>query len=274
MTKMINLIIWSKDRACQLHLLLESINKHCPFFDPHILYTYSNEEYGEGYRQLIENPPYDRGVFLSEDNFVEDTMNFVDNPAYEHVCFSTDDTVIYRKSLIDFDTLKCLFLPKLDNQVFTFRMGLNTIVQDCHRQTLQQPLHNPTKTNPCVMWNIKKYHPLSNYGYPLALDMHVFTKNYATNLVKKCMPWNNTNSLESNMQKYRNDIDFMTSFEKSIAINIPANNMSTVTRHGEQYGYSNKYLNDCYLSGQRISLDEIERENIVGCHQEVRFNLV
>ena len=51
---MISALVPSKDRACQLRLLLESIKQNADdiFTKIHILYTASNDEYEAGYIKL------------------------------------------------------------------------------------------------------------------------------------------------------------------------------------------------------------------------------
>jgi hypothetical protein len=63
----------------------------------------------------------------------------------------------------------------------------------------------------------------------------------------------------------------MRSFKHSIAVNIPVNGMSGVTRHGEAHPYTLEELNNKYLAEQVIDLDFIMQNQIFGCHQEVPF---
>ncbi len=60
----------SKDRVCQLDLLLRSMQENLPNinFNITILYTYSNEDYKNGYFKLMESDEYSvlsRKGFLS-----------------------------------------------------------------------------------------------------------------------------------------------------------------------------------------------------------------
>jgi hypothetical protein len=51
----INSIIFSKDRASQLHLLINSLYKNAPgIFNLNVLYTFSNEDFEKGYEKLKE----------------------------------------------------------------------------------------------------------------------------------------------------------------------------------------------------------------------------
>ena len=54
---MLNIIIFSKDRACQLELLLRSMKLYFAEFSQHkinILYTYSNDSFKKGYEKLFK----------------------------------------------------------------------------------------------------------------------------------------------------------------------------------------------------------------------------
>lgn len=273
---MINLIIWSKDRACQLHLLLESLTYHAPcLFNINIIYKASNEAYKAGYDKVKKKFKYhiflDRKVNWIEetDGICNPTRQLINDQLENHTCFSTDDMVFYKKveGLVEFA------LPKYYTEVFSFRLGENTIVQDCHTGELQPPLNNCYRSQNFVFWNCNKYHPFSNYGYPLALDTHVFKKEFAKYLVN-AVEWKTSNELESKWQspEIRSNAIYMSSFFQSVAVNIPMNNHSKITRFGEQFYYSTEKLNELYLNGECIDLYSIHNTNIIGCHQEIELN--
>ena len=68
------LIIFSKNRASQLHLLLESLEKNSNLlFDSiKVIYIHTNEEYGKGYQKLIN--VFNSVNFILENNFSVDTL--------------------------------------------------------------------------------------------------------------------------------------------------------------------------------------------------------
>jgi hypothetical protein len=255
----LNLIVWSKDRACQLDLLLRSIKKNANLFSVSVLYTYS-PHHEPSYKNLIEE--YTDVNFVQEKDFRADTISLIES-SQDYVCFSTDDMVFYRP-------VPCEHLKPSHNSVFSFRLGLNTIKQDIHNNTYQPALNNFSSINSNLIgWQTRFYHPLNNYGYPLALDTHIFPISSFLPIVKSCK-WNNSNTLEGSIQKYSHLYEYIYSFNQSVSVNIPTNNMSGVTKSGEFFKYSSDYLLDMYLKGKRISLDFSE-ENIIGCHQEVEF---
>lgn len=262
---MTNLIIWSKDRACQLHLLLESIQKFSSrtFSNVFIIYTYSNNEFKKGYDVLKARFP--NFEFKFETSFKDDTITFLNRPA-DNIAFSTDDTVIFKSVTQDGIKLK-------PNEVFSLRLGLNTLIQDCYKGSVQPPLNRYSANGDEIAWNPLDYHPEHNYGYPGALDLHLFNREKICELVKT-FQFNNTNGLETGFCGARHHFSSITSLRESVAVNIPCNNMSSITVSGKFHPYSVEDLNAQYLSGYVISLHNISQNKFVGCHQEVPFRMV
>jgi hypothetical protein len=260
----IDLIVWSRDRACQLDLLLRSIKENADLFKVSVLYL-SSDSHKESYEKLISE--HTDINFVLEKNFRTDTISLVES-CNSHVCFSTDDMVFYRKSPYNIKMFES-FLPSY-NSVFSFRLGLNTTKQDIHKDTYQPALSNYSIINDNIIgWQTRYYHPLSNYGYPIALDTHIFPISSFLPIMKNCN-WINSNTLEGSMQLSAYRYEFMFSFKESLSVNVPVNNMSNFTISGQKYNYSTEYLRDMYMSGKKISLD-FSSEQIIGCHQELGF---
>ena len=74
---MITGIAFSKDRAMQLRLLLESLQKNfIDLGDTHVLYSYSNDRFKNGYEKLKSEFP--RVVFHTQsDDFYSDILDIV-----------------------------------------------------------------------------------------------------------------------------------------------------------------------------------------------------
>ena len=89
----INIIVFSKDRACQLELFLRSMKFYFKEFDQHIinvLYTYSNDKFKSGYDKLftIHND--------SNINYIKETQNFKN-----HILFLLDQDKAYTIFFVD-----------------------------------------------------------------------------------------------------------------------------------------------------------------------------
>ena len=119
---MINVLIFSKNRAMQLDLLLRSIDQY--FFivprDVHVLVKATTEDYDEGYGILRKRY---RDVVIHrqwpDTPFKDQVMDIVDSFNYDYtVCFLDDDVVINRV-----DVLPTLAFMDLDVNALSLRMS-------------------------------------------------------------------------------------------------------------------------------------------------------
>ena len=265
---MISLLIWSKDRACQLDLLLRSLPPNL-FFNVCTLYKATSKEYQSGYDKLMDlYPEYffineeKTGGFESQTRFSIQTLADVNG----YICLSTDDTVFYKSPTMTAQEIESVFEP--DVVTFSFRYGFNTILQNCHTGERQPALNIYEEKRSYIRWNFDDYHPLSNYGYPFGLDMHVYDADMLSQLVNT-FEFKNTNQLETNLFHLRNVVPRIICSEKqSSAVNVPCNCMSGVTIAGQEYPFSIESLNKLFLEGNRISLNSFANKSVVGCHQE------
>lgn len=250
---MIDLIIFSKDRAAQLESLLYSKTVFAPsIFDCHILCHYEDKTslniVKNEYKATFEDQT---GPFLGHLNHLVNSTNS------DYVCFAADDNVI-------FDTI-----PSIDmrnTQCFSLRLGFNTVVQDHFKKTKQPLLNSFVDEDQTISWNKFNYHPLTNYGYFWALDCHIYSKD----LFMKLFPHlrcDTPNQLESSMVHNQSKVytSIMRSFKHSKTVNVPLNNFSGITQS------LNQNIDDMcqrFISGERMRFD-IDPKDIVGCHQNI-----
>jgi hypothetical protein len=252
-----NLIIWSKDRAAQLDLLIRTIDSqpYQPFEIIDVVYKSTTKEFDDGYKILRKIYPH--VFFWSEkwDSFEHHTKSLVDG---DSVFFSTDDTILYSNLPSK--------LPYINyGECFSLRLGTNTIVQNCHTGELQEPLNKFVDNGMFIAWNPHLYQATSNYGYCFGLDMCGYNATQIRNIFKQ-INFKTTNELESRLFNYRSGITVMNSFRKSVAVNIPFNNISGVTACMSNTP-SLSQLNTDFLDGKRLQYDISVK--VQGCHQEI-----
>jgi hypothetical protein len=260
---MISILCWSKDRACQLNALLRSLRTYIPS-SVVVLYTYSNDAFKAGYDLVRSEHPF--VTFIKENDFYEDTIYSIEGMKSDNICLTTDDTFIFN-SVDDLSFIK----KNLNNQsVFSFRLGYNTVIQDHITQTYQGPLIPDKIEKNYLFWNPSKYVNYCNYGYPHALDMHLYSTSYLLPILKE-IRFKTTNELEGILQKYNNRIKTLFSPKESVAVNIPLNNISGLTGVN-QYRMSMEEMNTEFLKGKRLfyQLGNV----IVGCHQDIEFRML
>jgi hypothetical protein len=263
---MINNIIFSKDRACQLRLLLESIKKNADnIFNVNIIYKASNEEFNKGYEQLKAEELLPNINWVKQSlNFKKDVISILDSN-YEYSCFATDDDIIYRKV----DEGKIIKAFKEDKDIFCFSLRLGKNVTVCYSMNSKNKIVPFEDEEEVIKWEWKKHY--YDAGYSLSVDYHVFTTKDINKLVNK-ITFENPNTLEANLQIFSNfPKQIMAAFEQSVVVNTPINIVNEVynNRQGEQFAVSVEEFNKRYLDGEVIDLEKIDFSNIIGCHQEL-----
>lgn len=253
---MINIIIFSRDRASQLELLLSSMDEHWSEAFEHnikILYTYSNENFKKGYDILIEE--YDDVNFIKENNFKEDLLNLIENKKY--TIFFVDDIIFKEDFSLDCEEFK-IFEEQKDILCLSLRLHPNLIY--CYAAGI--PMRKPIFKNNIWEWKGKD----GDYGYPMSVDANV----YRTSEIKEkleILNYKNPNSLEAILAANPINLPKMICFNNSKILNNPCNKVQTnnPNRHGS---VSAEYINEKFLNGFRIKNSANGIKNI-SCHQEI-----
>lgn len=279
MSDKIQLIIWSRDRACQVETLLHSIETFAPdIFETHLIYSCSGKDFYAAYDKLAEERD-DHYIHLKVDGRGKSKLlELMEGWNNKQVALATDDTVLY----IPIPAPPVQFMEDCD--IFSLRLGKNTIVQNYATGEYQPILQSydvefygpyafgDLDKNPSAVvyaWNFLNYHPHCNYGYPFGLDMHVYNKSMLLPIVERCS-FDKPNELETELFKFRSHINpRMKCFDQSCAVNVPITNMSTITT---SEGVSLEMLNGQYLAGKKLRY-KFDKP-IIGCHQILAYEFV
>tara|TARA_Y100000310_G_scaffold340320_1_gene435665 strand:+ start:118 stop:975 length:858 start_codon:yes stop_codon:yes gene_type:complete len=276
---MLDAIIPSKDRAFQLRFLLESIKKNSTdLFDRiHIIYKSSNDLYEEGYKKLQEEKLFDNIEWQKEGDFVEDFLGAMTDYDSEYICGLVDDCVFYKKLPGNQE----LILDAFDDSIFcfSFRMGLNTTIQNYLDPNTKYNLKDYTYSSHFIKWNWKEWDSRLNYGYPISLDGHIFRRKELSELSTKykfdyLRQWEGV--LAGNLRRDEtNQIgEFMASYKQNVLFSIPANCVQDPPLiSGQIHRYDEEYLNELYLDNKVLDLDAMEStfQNVASCHNEIPF---
>jgi hypothetical protein len=281
---MIKTVIFSKDRATQLSLLLDSLYKndqHRIFNDITILYTYSNEQFRLGYGKLIKI--YQNIKFVLEQNFKQDLIKIIDRihsfetpSIYRYICFFTDDDVVYRSINFQKFEISRLF-EQYNPSCLSLRLGLNTTIQDYHRKTKAYLPKNPKQYGKFLLWSITQIPPLTNFSYPLSVDGHIFKRETILPLIKD-VEYTNPNTMEGNWCHHIKKVSpIMSCMTDSCVVGVPINRVQNTFTNlaGQVYPLSPEYLNNQFLNGYRLVFkSNINPDEICGCHQELELEMV
>lgn len=265
-----NAIIFSKNRACQLHLLLESIllNSNSVFKHIFILYT-AEGKFKQGYHKIKEI--YPGFIWMDQSDFKEDTLDLI-NLCEKYICFFVDDNFLYRRIPMLGVELEGFFDNYPNIGCLSLRLGRNTVIQNWYTQSPMPMPQNIQVTHPndIFTWNWQTMPANTNFGYPFSVDGHIYTKNMLLHGLN--YDFNTPNALEGrfNINYVSNNI---CCFGQSILVNNPLNLVgSSENLAGQHFGISLEELNNKYLNGYKIDLCKLMENDIIASHQEMKID--
>jgi hypothetical protein len=263
----LNIVIFSKDRACQLDLLLRSISVFFPVDDQvRILYTASGKEYDDGY--AIAKQKHQYAMWVDERQPTEQygsgfrawVKQLID-PGKPYTMFLVDDNVF--KEPFSMETNERFQTFKARNDVSCFSLRMHPGIRYCYTERRECP--TPTFTEPGTwVWRSS----ISDWAYSMSCDGHIFNTADIFPLVHS-LPYANPNTFEGILANHPIGKTYMMCLDKSPVMNLPVNKVQTV--NGNHCGSIRAdYLNDQYLRrGKRIDLAPLVGFNNYACHQEV-----
>lgn len=267
-------IVFSKDRALQLHALLASYNECVqPPVPVTVLYSSSNDRHQLAYDQVAE-------LFLarpvrfvrqrSADTFGEQTLEILRHIQADKMFFLVDDNVfIDRVDITDFVGVDT------ERQVVSLRLGAclsrSYVVSKSQRLPPWLPGADTDRK-----WQLRWRWAEGQleWGYPISLDGHLFGTDevYA---MARVVPFHSPNSLEANLQIFnrlflrREGVCYIN----PIIVNIPCNRVQAEipNRFGDIH---QQMLLDAWHDGMCMDYRKLFGMRPESTHQDVEFSLV
>jgi len=256
-------IVFSKNRAMQLHALLSSYFYYTKSFVPlNVIYTYSNEKYRQGYLILKNELKQFPVTFIEESDFAGQLKDLIKENEHSRLFFMTDDGVF----LDHYDLLDCLQFNPFKN-IFSLRLGADFDFCYSHNRSQTIPsfscLEVDEKRFNTWKWSDMRESP--DWSYPLSVDATVFLKREIEILLEH-ISFKSPNSLESQMQLYRQLFMNRTGicYSKTKYVNVPCNLVQSEYANNSTGTFSADELLDRFMKGQRIDwrkLDKLKPRN-------------
>ena len=267
MTKRIDTVIFSLNRAMQLEVLLKSIEKHDigKSLNVSILYSFSTHGYQKAYAKLknkypqfnwleetIYKPPklnVDFDLFYwhnlywwlkykylrkNKSNFKQKLIEILTENDGEFAMFLTDDSLFYRN----------IEIPDLQpNSVFGLRHGTHLVGGK----------YNTTETG--IEWNIYENDKTTDWGYPFSVDGHIYSKEALLKITGKII-FNNPNAMEGNIACYLQEKQLFSQIkanQHSCLLGFELNRVQSVAEN-HHLGISQEKLNYYFLDGYHLQI--------------------
>jgi len=274
MKNKINAIVFSKDRASQLKLFLESVEENAPdIFDLNVIVSHTDEDYDKAYGRVVNDPEFGHVNFVgAEAEFKEQVLKLLKTD-HEYSCFFLDDDIIYKEVKIEDITSQ---IESDDDVVcFSLRLGKNTT--KCYTLGADNEIRDIEIEEGYIKWDWTVHY--LDFGYPFAMDGHVFRRKDIYKLTRKSK-FANVEELEMALYDFAEMFprNMMVAYGDSRLVNAPAGRVQqslddemTMTVKESEARVRRKLMNNAFLHGDFINLESIDFSNIEGCHQKIDF---
>lgn len=236
-------IIFSKNRGCQLELLLRSLDFKVDHNNLRVIYTY-DPEYKASYDKVRKL--YPNVKFILEKDFKKQVVRSITD---EYLLFLTDDEVMidsfdqdcpeFLKFQVNEDIM-CLNLRMAHNYDYDFLKNKQVPIPQFHEG----------------IWEWKNYR--HDWGFPWSVGSHIFRRKDILPVVES-MEFGGPHQLERAMRR-RMDKPLMIGFKKAKIVQIPVNRVVDNNQRGTKF-ISVSFLNDKFKEGFVIDLDPIIKKS-------------
>jgi len=257
-----NIIIFSKDRACQLDLLLESFkNVHITANNKIVLYTFSSDDFKDGYSKVRQK--YPEWQFKLQEGEIKNYL--LESLTSELTMFLVDDNVFVNSFCID----SKVRMLKENKEILcvSLRLGKNISYDYMNDRKINVPEIN---FDGLFLWKGQE----GCWGYPMSLDGHIFRTADILPIIKK-INFKNPNELEWQLSCNPPDKKYMVCFLRPVLTNLAINKVQkwNNNRHGNAPVY---FLNRQYLKGKKIDLEDIieKEKDFNSTHEEIGIKLI
>lgn len=219
-TQAVTIIVFSKDRAMQLHTFLRSFAAYVrPRVEVFVLYYPSSVRHRDAYDDVFADclPDF---MPIEQTSFKDDLLGLL--PMSGSVLFFVDDQIFVRPwDVISVPGLSLRLAPHLTH---------------CYPIRTEQPvpLLRPSSMPPLLEWQWD--YGVGDWGYPLSLDGHIFDAAEIRRLITMC-EFHSPNSLEEALQRFRPVFTdrYGYCYQASKVVNVPWNRVQTdcENRHGD-----------------------------------------
>lgn len=262
-----NIIVFSKNRGCQLELFLRSMNKMVDNVEDNnviIIYKYTTDDYKKGY-DLVKRK-YNNFTYVDERDIKSDILHNIDNKLF-YTVFFVDDIIFKNKFSFNDDLMK-----KYKESVDVICLSLRLAPHLTHCYTMNASMKKPEIIDNRFDWRRSQL----DFNYPMSLDGHIFKTNEILPILRT-IGFNSPTVLEGRLMDNKdNSKPYMMCYNESIIVNNPCNRVQTLmkNRYSNVTEMSENHLNQKFLQGFIIEYEPFIGFKNISCHQELKYNLI
>jgi FkbM family methyltransferase len=259
---MLDLVIFSKDRACQLELLLRSLKRFVAGWEElnvSVIHTWSEDAFGAGYAIAREAHPEIEWVSERDSAAGFRALTLGQLGRSEYTAFLVDDNVFKAPFSLDAPQLRAL---AQDPELLCLSWRMAPRMNYCY--ALDTLTTIPAFTDGTV-WRWPEAQ--GDWGYPMSVDGHVFRTAQLLPLIGR-LPFHNPNSFEAALAANPLPLPKAICLPDAPIVNLPVNRVqdTALNRHGD---VAAAWLNERFLAGDRLAVETVIGVANPGPHHEV-----
>ena len=258
-TKMINAIVFSKDRACQLDAFLRTWGMFCNTPIKALCHASANE-YRAGYDRLV-------GCTMQTD-FRADVLRMID-PDEPYTVFFVDDMLIRKR----IDWHDPIFFSALESNEDVLCASLRLAPTFRYSYNLARKIETPQFDDytEWLEWSWRGHR--GEWGYPMSTDGHIFRTSDLLPILQEA-DFRSPNTMELAMSQKPIDRPLMACFRDGpYTMNIPANLVQRDFRNRTCRGKGTHELNEAFLAGKRIRIGPLLAIEPIACHTAAQYEM-
>ena len=248
-------LIFSRNRAAQLNLLLDSIEDNFKdITSATILYKATSDEFKKGYDIVKSYHSQIKFRFIEERDFVSDVKQIVNIFNTPYTLINVDDEIYINKIDIN-NYLK--YLEEPTNHTISLRLSPKVN----HTYTTNTPYNismQKYNTSDLFYWRWQNFNLLMEVGYPSCLNSHIYPTNFFKQIINN-LPFRSVNNLEEVIHTQRNYFKpFMLCFDKAITVSVANNKVQTeipTNKCSDKIYNTSESINSKFLDGYKISTE-------------------
>lgn len=266
MNSELNVIVFSRNRAMQLDLLLRSLKQTFKEYSEtkiNVIYDFTDTEFYDGYELLKEQT--DKNINFVTDNeygsFKSTVLNLLDTKK-DLTMFLCDDIIFSNNWSLSDKEIKIL---KTDKTIIATSLRLWDGIDFCY--AANQKSQCPKLENGIWNWTLAE----GDWGYPMSVDGNIFKTDFIKSKIE-AIPFNTPNDLEAVLSATVDNSkpNYCCYASEPKLFNIPANVVQTkfLNRHGNiktanQLNYlflDGKRLDETFYRGKKFNTVHVELE--------------
>ncbi|MFA5290707.1 MAG: hypothetical protein WC385_00100 [Candidatus Paceibacterota bacterium] len=269
----VSCLIFSMDRAMQLHALLSSLLEKFDFPPTiSVLYRATSPAQQRSYQEVETIFSDQKITFIDQEareNFYPQLLKLIEKIETEKIFFLVDDLLFIEDIRLD-------DLLAVDSQKFILSLRMGQNLKKSYTGRAEQPLpkfypnESPDSEKICWHWNEGQF----NWRYPLSVDGHLFlTKEILA--MFKCFDFNSPNTLEANWQIFWPLFSrrLGLAYKKSKILNIPCNKVQT-DNNNEFGNWHQDDLLTKWNEGRQIDYRSLYGFINESAHQEIELKFI